>query len=251
LSIDCTQCGAELNPHKHEIFYSCPYCESTLFIQKGRSVQNFFVPRRVTVRDLTSILSTWLAQNELNEDISVVSRSPFYFPFWYFQFGGAENHLVPANSSEVEEVKRIDLPPVNLQQFSTKEMSKANLVQPQFLHDVALEKVIKDTSSSPSQLVSSSLIYLPLWNVSYAYGSDPAIYTAVVEGTAGAVYANVIPAPPLRRLRAAYFSLAYGSLAIFIAAGIASPNLWWRIGSYAVLAPIVFLVGRMVIEKYG
>lgn len=251
MSIGCTQCGAELRPHKDEIFYSCPYCRSTLFIQKGKSVQNYFVPRRVAERHLRSILSTWLARNELNEDISVVSCTPFYFPFWYFQFGGTENYLVPANSSEVEEVKRIRLPPVNLQEFRMEEMGKANLVEPQFLHDVALEKFIREANSSPGRLVSSSLIYLPVWTVSYAYGTDPAVYNAVVEGTGGAVYANVIPAPPLSKLRAVYFSLAYGSLAVFIVTGIASPNVWWRIGLYAVLAPLVFFVGRRIIERYG
>lgn len=251
MDTECIQCGAKISPDKDDRFYSCPFCRSTLYIQEGRSLQHYYVPLKVVKKNLMSILSMWLAGNELHEDVTIVSTSLIYFPFWYFQFGGSENHLTPANSSEVEEINRIELPLVDLLPFSAKELGQSNLVEAQFLHDVSLEKVVTATNTSPDRLVSSSLIHLPLWTVAYTYGTDPAIYTVVVEGTGGAVYANVIPAAPLKQLRTAYLSLGYGSLALFIVAGLASPNVWWRIGSFAVLVPIVFLVGKVVVDKYG
>jgi predicted RNA-binding Zn-ribbon protein involved in translation (DUF1610 family) len=251
LSIECTQCGAELSPHKDEVFYNCPYCSSTLYIQRGRSLQHYFVSARVGRKDTRSILATWLGGSELNEEINIVSAEHFFFPFWYFQFGGEENHLTPANTSEVEEISAIKLPPVNLLPFETDKIGGVRVVQPQFLHDISLEKTVETTGSSKESLVSSSLIHLPLWEIAYTYGKDPSIYTAVVEGTGGAVYANVMPAPPLRSLRAAYLTLGYGSLALFVLVGFAAPNFWWRLGLYAFLVPLVFIIGRKVIEKYG
>lgn len=245
------QCGAKISPDKDDRFYNCPYCRSTLYIQEGRSLQHHYVPGKVVKKNLRSILSTWLGGNDLHEDVTIVSASLTYFPFWYFQFGGSENHLVPANSSEVEEIDRITLPLVDLLPFTDKQMGRSNLAEAQFLHDISLEKVVAATNSSIDDLVSSSLIHLPLWMVAYTYGTDPAIYTAVVEGTGGAVYANVIPAAPLKKLRTAYLSLGYGSLALFMVAGLVSPNIWWRIGSFAVLIPVVFFVGKVLVDKYG
>jgi hypothetical protein len=198
-----------------------------------------------------SIISTWLAGSELNEEVNVISAEQFFFPFWYFQFGGEKNHLTPANTSEVEEINSIELPPVKLQSFRDEDLSGALVVQPQFLHDISLEKTLEAAGTSREKLVSSSLIHLPLWEITYAYGKDPSVYTSVVEGTSGAVYANIMPAPPLRRLRAAYLALGYGSLALFIVVGFAAPSFWWRLGLYAVLIPLIFLMGKAVIDKYG
>jgi len=245
------QCGAEIGPHKDEVFYECPYCHSTLYIQRGRSVQHYYVVPKVARRDANSIISTWLAGSELNEEVNVISAEQFFFPFWYFQFGGEKNHLTPANTSEVEEIGAIELPPVKLLPFRASDLGDARVVQPQFLHDISLDKIVETAGRSKDRLVSSSLIHLPLWEVTYTYGKDPSVYTSVVEGTSGAVYANVMPAPSLRGLRMAYLAMGYGSLALFVTVGFAAPNLWWRLGLYAVLVPLVFLMGRAVIEKYG
>ncbi len=251
MRIECTQCGAQLDPHRDEIFYNCPYCHCTLYIQKGKSLQHYYVAPKVAGKDIKSILSTWLAGNELNEDLDVASSTEFYFPFWYFQFGGSDNYLTPANTSEVEEINAIELPPVSLRPFQAEEIGEVGVVQPQFLHDISLEKIVATTGSPREALVSSSLIHLPLWEISYTYGTDPAIYTVVIEGTSGAVYANVMPAPPLKRLRAAYLTLGYGSLALYIVIGLAAPNFWWRLALFTLLTPFVFLLGKAVIEKYG
>jgi hypothetical protein len=251
LTIECTQCGAQLDPHKDEIFYNCPFCHSTLYIERGMSVEHYYVSPRVARKDIKSILSTWLAGSELSEGISIVSAQQFFFPFWYFQFAGERNHLTPANTSEVEEIDAIELPPVDLLPFRTQDLHGGRVVEPQFLHDVMLEKTLEAAGTSREKLVSSSLIHLPVWEVAYTYGEDPSVYTAVVDGTSGAVYANIMPAPPLKGLRTAYLALGYGSLALFVALGFAAPNIWWRLGLYAVLVPLIFFMGKAVIEKYG
>jgi DNA-directed RNA polymerase subunit RPC12/RpoP len=251
LSLECTQCGAKIDPHKDQTFYNCPYCSSTLFIEKGKSIQHYCASLKIARKDLESILRTWLSSGDLPQEASLISAALTYFPFWYFEFGGSKNYLTPANTSEVEEVNRIELPAVELRPFSVEGLGGASLVEPQFLHEITLEKIVKTTNYTPGELVSSSLIHLPLWTITYAYGTDPAVYTAVVEAIGGAVYASVMPAPPLKGLRVAYYSLAYGSLAAFAIAGFVAPNLWWRLGLYAVITPAVFVVGRKIIEKYG
>ena len=214
-------------------------------------MQHYYVAPKVARKDANSIISTWLAGSELNEVVNVVSAGQFFFPFWYFQFGGEKNHLAPANTSEVEEISAIELPPVKLLPFRASDLGGARVVGVQFLHDISLDKTVEATGRSKGKLVSSSLIHLPLWEVTYTYGKDASVYSAVVEGTGGAVYANIMPAPPLKGLRMAYLAMGYGSLAVFVAVGFAAPNFWWRMGLYAVLVPSVFLVGRGVIEKYG
>jgi hypothetical protein len=214
-------------------------------------VQHYYVSAKISKENMRSIISTWLAGSELIEEVNVISAEQFFFPFWYFQFGGERNHLTPANTSEVEEINAIELPPVNLLPFRMEDLGDARVVQPQFLLDISLEKTLEIAGTTMERLVCASLIHLPLWEVTYTYGSDPSVYTLLVEGTGGTVYANIMPAPPLRKLRAAYLALGYGSLVLFVAVGFAAPNFWWRLGSYAALVPLVFFIGRAVVEKYG
>jgi predicted RNA-binding Zn-ribbon protein involved in translation (DUF1610 family) len=47
--LTCAQCGGELHPDEGQVFLTCPFCSTTVYIDKARVVFHWYlVPQRVT-----------------------------------------------------------------------------------------------------------------------------------------------------------------------------------------------------------
>jgi len=193
----CTQCGGELHPDEGQIFLTCPYCESTVYLDKTRLVFHWYLAPTLDEQKARANLARWMGGNETVKDLdkkATLAGSAFeFFPFWYFKSRGNDGEeriwLEPAAATSVSELKHIKIPAGDLRKYDEGIGSQA--------HDptVPLATVTQWLGTrlpAGAEVSETALVHLPIYTFKYRYNDET--YTAIVEGATGGVFANLFPA---------------------------------------------------------
>jgi DNA-directed RNA polymerase subunit RPC12/RpoP len=197
VSIRCSQCGGELHPDEGEVFLTCPYCNSTVYLDKSQVVFHWYLAPTIKDEEAAASLARWMAGNQTVKDLDkkskIVSQSFEYFPLWYFKQhrpSGEERILVePAAGISISEIKHLKLVAGDLRKYKTNLNEKAR--QPNVPLQTAL-KWLADRGVSQEEVSERALVHVPFYTIKYSYQGT--LYTAMVEGGTGGVYANLFPA---------------------------------------------------------
>jgi predicted RNA-binding Zn-ribbon protein involved in translation (DUF1610 family) len=238
----CTQCGGELHPDEGQIFLSCPYCSSTVYIDKARVVYHWYLRPTLTEEQATAALARWMSGastvKDLDKHSQIVSREFQYFPLWYFKAAqGAQKeslHLEPAAATSVTELTRMSLPAGDLVQYDDSVQAQA--VMPSVPLEAALAWLKEqESAATPSE---SALVHVPIYIMKYVFNGTT--YTAVIEAATGAVLANLFPA----KAEAPYLAIALVTAAVYLCLALA-PVIASLSGGDAAFstAGIVLLIG--------
>ncbi len=196
-TLNCTQCGGVLHPDQGQLFLTCPFCNSTVFLDKSRVVFHWYLTPTVDESEASSNLARWMAGNDTVKDLdkkSTLSGHTFeYFPMWYFKRrnpkGQEEIILQPAAATSVSEVRRINLPAGDLQSYDPNLDSQSR--PPTVPLDSALGWLAEQNIPA-DQIIESALVHLPVNTFKYTFQNRS--YTALVEAATGGVFANIFPA---------------------------------------------------------
>ncbi len=193
----CTQCGGELHPDEGQIFLTCPYCGSTVYLDKERVVFHWYLTPTLDENKAGGALARWMAGNQTVKDLDkkaqLTGRSFEYFPVWYFKRRSAEGKeeilLEPAAATSVSELRRLNLPAGDLRKYDAAIDPQAQA--PSVPLETARGWVLERQPSS-EKIAEQALVHIPLYTYKYNYQGKP--YTAVVEAGTGGVFANIYPA---------------------------------------------------------
>jgi hypothetical protein len=195
-SAKCTQCGGELHPDEGQIFLTCPYCQSTVYLDKSQVVFHWYLDPTLDEAKARGALARWMAGNQTVKDLDKKARltgSSFeYFPVWYFkrQADGREEILLePAAATSVSELKRLKLPAGDLRKYSPSLDSHAH---PPSVPLQAALSWLAERSIPAGELAERALVHIPLFTFKYQFQNKA--YTAIVEAGTGEVFANIFPA---------------------------------------------------------
>src|SRR5512145_734027 len=105
----CTQCGGELHPDEGQIFITCPYCSSTVYVDKSQVVFHWYLASTLDEEKARASLARWMAGNQTVKDLDrkarLVGHTFEYFPIWLFKRlspGGKEEILIePAAATSI------------------------------------------------------------------------------------------------------------------------------------------------------
>lgn len=193
----CTQCGGELHPDEGQIFLTCPYCSSTVYLDKARVVFHWYLAATLDENKARGALARWMSGNQTVKDLDTKARLAGiqfeYFPLWYIKRrkpGGQDEVLLrPAAATSVTELQHLRLPAGDLRKYNSQLDSQAHTPT------VPMDSVVnwlKDTNISEKELVERALVHIPLYTCKYIYNGQT--YTALVDGATGTVLANIFPA---------------------------------------------------------
>ena len=88
-ALSCTQCGADLEHDQGQIFVTCNFCNSTVFLDKAQVVFHWYLVPTLDAEKARSALFRWMAGNDTVKDLdrkaSNLIVSFEYFPLWYFK----------------------------------------------------------------------------------------------------------------------------------------------------------------------
>jgi hypothetical protein len=250
-SFNCTQCGGELHPDEGQIFLTCPYCGSTVYLDKSQAVFHWFLASTLDQDKARASLARWMAGNQTVKDLdkkATLAGSTFqFFPMWYFKRrtpdGKEEILLEPAAATSISELRNLRLPAGDLRKYDSS--VEADSVPPTVPLDAVLGW-LEERQVPRKEIIERSLVHIPLYTFKYQYqGHD---YTAVVEAGTGGVFANIFPAKaevPYRMI-GAITALIFLCLATFPVIGaLMGPNEMGIgaalcVGIGALAAPILF-----------
>lgn len=261
ITLNCTQCGGELHPDEGQVFLVCPYCSSTVYLDKAKVVFHWYLAPTLDEPRARGALMRWMAGNQTVKDLDkkshIVSHSFEYFPIWYFRNrvagGREETSLEPAAATSVSELRKLKLPAGDLRRYSPDIEAQAHAP------NVPLDSAVKWAQGrlgSNITPVEQSLVHVPLHTFKYEFKGQP--YTALVEAGTGEVFANVFPAKAEAPYLAAGIAtaLVFLCLATFPLVGMAvepATGLWVGAGACAavglILAPILFGFAAWVAAK--
>lgn len=193
----CTQCGGELHPDEGQMFVICPYCNSSVFLDKKKVVFHWYLAPTMDEPKARTFLTRWMAGNDTVKDLDKKARPAGvkfeYFPVWYFKrrVGGGEEQifLEPAAATSVSELKRLALPAGDLRKYDHQ--ADADAVPPTVPLDAA-QKWLQGRGVKLDEVAESALVHLPVFVYKYTFKDQT--YTALVEAATGKTLANIFPA---------------------------------------------------------
>lgn len=193
----CTQCGGELHPDEGQIFLVCPYCTSTVYLDKSQVVFHWYLAATLDETKARGALARWMSGNQTVKDLDKKARligiSFEFFPLWYFkrrQPGGKEAiSLRPAAATSVSELNHLRLPAGDLRKYETSLDSQAH--RPSVPLETAVSW-LKQEGVQETELAERALVHIPVYTCKYSFRGQT--YTALVDGATGMVLANIFPA---------------------------------------------------------
>ena len=259
--VHCAQCGGVLNPDEGQVFLTCPYCGSAVFLDKSKVVFHWSLTCTVMPPDAAAGLRRWMAGNQtvknLDTKSKVTSTTFQYFPMWYAKArknGKDTVYLEPAAATSISEIKSLDIPAGDLKKYDPA--LDAQAVAPSVPFPALLDWLI-GRGVQADEVAEAALVHLPIYLYKYDFGGQS--YTAMVEGATGKVFANIFPA----KAEALYFIVALVATLGFLCvstfpliglavdsngAGVGLGLLACLIGALAVAVP-VFILAAVVSAK--
>lgn len=238
--VHCAQCGGLLRPDEGQLFLICPYCASSVYLDKSKVVFHWSLACTVTPEAAAANLRRWMAGNQTVKDLDrkarVTSSTFEYFPVWYCKVltGSQERiFLEPAAAISISEIKSLSIPAGDLQKYDPALDTQAVVPSVPF---PAMQAWLEGRGVPAEQVREAALVHLPVYLFKYEFNGRA--YTALVEGASGKVFANLFPAkaeaPYL--LVAAFSTLGYLVLSAFPLIGYAlDPELGLFLGLGACL----------------
>ena len=215
--LQCAQCGGTLHADEGQLFLTCPYCGSAVYLDKSKVVFHWSVACTVTPEAAAANLRRWMAGNQTVKDLdrkAQVTSSVFqYFPLWYVkgrdvQGGSREQAFIdPAAAISISEIKSLNLPAGDRKKYDNalgKDAVEPTVPFPAMLSWLAARGI------EQNEISEAALVHLPVYVFKYQFSGKT--YTAMVEGASGKVFANLFPA----KAEAPYYIVAAVALAGFL-----------------------------------
>jgi len=254
----CTQCGGELHPDEGQVFLSCPFCGTTVYVDKSRVVFHWYVAPTLNDAEAQAALFRWMSGSQTVKDLDkkarVVGQEFQFFPLWYFKQQGSQGETVslqPAAATSVTELARLKLPAGDLRRYESSLDSRSQ--PPTVPLDAALGWLQRAKPVDQPVMKETALVHVPVYQFKYEFRGQT--YTAIVDAASGTVMANLFPA----KAEAPYIlvggvsALVYLCLALapLIGAASGSPEIGIAacVGLGIVAAPILLAWAFFVASK--
>lgn len=231
-ALACPQCGGTNQLPSGARLLACAFCGATLFVDRSGLVSHYRLPRLVDAEAARAALRRWMAGNEtvkgLDREATIEEVAPVSFPMWLFRARTPRGESVavePAAPTPIPQLADLAVPAGALAAYTPEE--GADVVAAGV--PLATARGWLPTGHSEG-VTETALVHVPLWRCRYTYRGKP--YTAMVEGSTGAVLAAVFP----EKAESPYWVVAIVGLLAFLAEGFLIPSLFWKLLAYAATA---------------
>jgi len=208
VEIKCSQCGAAIEISPESGFITCPYCDSRLYLETGRTITHSYLQPRLKPEQVPGALVNDLAELELNRPVQVVETKLKYVPFWVIQLKNGRLRF-PASQLELAELQEFSLPAGALLPYDPGIEQQAEVELP----EAGLDKIMQQPNivKIKDEIVKADLVHVPFYQVAYQYAEQR--YHAMVEAGGGKLFADKLP-ESLGREKDRYFLILFGILSL-------------------------------------
>ena len=253
MQITCSQCGGQVDVVEGQTFVKCPFCDSSLFIDKSKIVFHYYIEPSFSDEEAEKNLKRWMAGNYtvkgLDEDAKVEKCELIYFPLWKFSAKTAEKEkkeevfIAPAAATLYAEIRDVELPPGKLIFYTGEYAEGKSFAEPSIPYNSALA-YLKSSAKEIDKLEEVSLVHVPVFHFSYIYKDKR--YSAVVDAATGKVFANVYPA----KSDAPFKTIALIAAGVFLFEGMIFQGFGMKLIVYLISAVPLIIAADYVAEHY-
>jgi len=237
VKIRCASCSAEIGLERDEAFIVCPFCNSSLYLDRAHTFRSFLLKPSVSAMGAADRLAQELSRREI-PPTPAKGGEGVWAPFWGVRSGALQETL-PAFSPV----------PVALQGYR---LPSADAVY--FQEEVAAGFSSLPCSESGStkwegraDLSTFALYRAPFYKLSFGAGTVP--YVAWVDAVTGKVYMDKAPPPQSEAISSRFLRVLLVLFAIFTLVAAVVPGFGWRLLAVSALAALAFpVIKRLAAE---
>jgi DNA-directed RNA polymerase subunit RPC12/RpoP len=244
----CAQCGGALDPAVGQRFGECPYCGSSIFFDRSRSVLHFLAERTLDETTARARLQAWMAGNRtvkgLERQAAVGAAAFTYFPLWRFVAGEGQKEkqwCEPARAFTVAGLGDLPLSGGALR-YVTRNDAQLPLAEPEVQLESAFDW-LSGRGVPRSEVREASMVHLPLYEFPYTWRDRS--WKAWVDGVSGRILAGVYPA----KSETPYVALFVIALVVFLGLGLSTGSFFVRLLLFLGASVPLGLVALGVVRK--
>ena len=228
MQVRCANCAAQIDLERDDAFLRCPYCGSTLYLDRAQTFRRFTLPPAVSKTRAADLLAGELAAQELPR-LPLRNCEGALLPFWGVR-GVEMQETIPAFSPVPPGLHEFRLP-------SAGAVPDAEREEEGFRRESCSESA-SATWEGRTDVSSFGLYFVPFYAISYGDGGQA--YTAWVDAVSGRVCLSQTPPPLTDRITRRFWrSLSLAFLALAVEA-LAIPNSWVALAVVAITAAVIY-----------
>jgi len=248
VSVQCSQCGAALEPAADEYLLDCPFCDTALVVDGSTTLFHEGMKPTLASVDVPSHMRRFLAGRTTaagaDKEAQIEDPRLEFFPFWAFTVGTRSDEqvvMMPAAPSSLQGLQGLALPGGDSRPMTAEVSGDAPVVEPEVPLQTAREWLRQRRSEGT--VTRTVLYHLPLYRLDYRYKG--ARYAAAVDGVTG----KVLPADYPAKAETPYRLVAALALVVFGIEGLLVFNVVAKALLYAVSAVPILGVAWWISRK--
>lgn len=232
MKIRCANCGAEIAVERDDAFLVCPFCNSSLYLDRAHTFKNLLLTAGLQEASARDLLQKELALREIPPaPARKVER--VLLPYWGVR-GESLQETMPAYSPAPAVLQGYRLPSAGAVFY---EEGLAGGFEP-----VACSEAASSRWEGREDVSSFALYRVPFYKISFGGGARA--YTAWVEAVAGKVFMDDAPPPMSSEISSHFLKLVVLLFVIFTAIAALVPGFGLSLLAVAVAAAVAFPVLR-------
>jgi len=231
MKIKCAECGADVEVTVADAFIRCPYCDSTLYLDRAHTFTHFLLKPAVSATRARDLLFSEWKKNEL-KPLPLHEISGKLLPFWRVK-GGGMGETIPAFPPPHGSLARYRLPAAEAGFF---------VEAPDGFEEVACSEASSAQWEGESDLKSFSLFHVPFFKVEI--GSDKALYTVWIDAVSGRVFYDESPPSLESGISARFWLVMVGLFLLFTAEAFILPGFFALVAVVITAGALFSLLGN-------
>lgn len=228
MEVSCANCGAKIPLQRDDALLICPYCSSTLYLDRARTFKKFILLPSVSSVQAEDLLKADLSSREiLRPPLQKVEQ--LLMPYWGVR-GESLQETIPAFTPVPSALAAYRLPSAGAQVY-------AEDAAPEYERVDCAESASASWEGRPD-VSSFSQYMVPFYKITF--GAGGVAFTAWVEGVSGRVYLDQAPPPMTAAITQKFWIVITFMFLLFTAEGLLVPGLGLSALVIAVTAVAVF-----------
>ncbi|MBN1883708.1 MAG: hypothetical protein JW885_16215 [Deltaproteobacteria bacterium] len=187
--VACSQCGAKIDIEDGRRFITCPFCRSSLLVEKDRTFECFFLEHKRNDIWAKVFLLSQLKDAGIDDEPKDLAIEFSYFPIWHITHSDGVSFTQPAAHTTHTEISSFRIPAGDLIYYDREKDDLGETAEPTIPPEAATHWT-KGDRDSLNGLVRLWLIYLPIYFFSFTI--DGVRHKASIIGDAARVYSDAV-----------------------------------------------------------
>jgi DNA-directed RNA polymerase subunit RPC12/RpoP len=228
LEVGCANCGAKIPLQRDDALLVCPYCSSTLYLDRAHTFKKFVLLPNVSKVQADDLLKADLSSREIPRP-PIQRVEQLMLPFWGVR-GESLQETIPAFAPVPSALAGYRLPSAGAEVYSEDSA-------PDYQRVDCAESASASWEGRPD-VSSFSQFLVPFFKV--AYGAGGVSYTAWVEAVSGRVFLDQVPPPMTSAITQKFWMVLALMFLLFTVEGLLVPGLGLSALVIAITAAALF-----------